>query len=251
MKTIDFSHFIERYLAGEMSEDEKVSFEKKLEGNETLRAEVELRKKTEAILGRQDILDLRSKLTAIEQDARKKEATVVPFRVSRPVVLRFAAAVAVLAVLGSVVIINDTHVTSDELVNRYYQKYEAPSSQRSGTAMSSEDFTLAMEFYNTNDFASAATMFRKVVEKDPLDMQSQLLNGVSNFEEKKYPEAKQSFVTVIDDNNNLFIETARWYLALCYIRTNDKAKAEEQLKLLVGEGGFYSKNSRKILKKIR
>jgi tetratricopeptide (TPR) repeat protein len=251
MKTIDFSHFIERYLADEMSEDEKLSFEKKLEGNETLRAEVELRKKTEAILRRQDILNLRSKLTSIEQNARKKEATVRTMRVTTPVVLRYAAAVAVLAVLGSVVIFNDTHVTSDELVSRYYQKYEAPSSQRSGNTMSSEDFSLAMEFFNTNDFASAATMFRKVVEKDPLDMQSQLLNGVSNFEDKKYPEAKESFVNVIDNNNNLFIETARWYLALCYIKTNDKAKAEEQLKVLVGEGGYYSKNSRKILRKIR
>ena len=37
MKTIDFSYFIERYNAGEMSESEKQWFLKELEGNEKLR----------------------------------------------------------------------------------------------------------------------------------------------------------------------------------------------------------------------
>ena len=45
MKTIDFSHFIEKYIAGEMGEDERNWFEKELEGNDNLRNEVDLRKK--------------------------------------------------------------------------------------------------------------------------------------------------------------------------------------------------------------
>ena len=55
MKTIDFSHFIERYIAGEMGEDEKQWFEKELEGNENLRSEVDLRKKTDLVLKNQNI----------------------------------------------------------------------------------------------------------------------------------------------------------------------------------------------------
>ena len=113
------------------------------------------------------------------------------------------------------------------------------------------DFTLALEFYNTNDYENAALFFSKVVESNPKDMQSVLLNGVSNFEDKKYPEAKMSFTTVINDNNNLFIETASWYLALCYLKTNENDKAISQLKKITEESGMYSKNARKILRKLK
>jgi hypothetical protein len=37
MKTIDFSYFIERYNAGEMSSDEEQWFNKELIGNDMLR----------------------------------------------------------------------------------------------------------------------------------------------------------------------------------------------------------------------
>ena len=54
MKTIDFSYFIERYNAGEMSEAEKQWFQKELEGNENLRKEVYLRKNTDKVLKNQE-----------------------------------------------------------------------------------------------------------------------------------------------------------------------------------------------------
>ena len=68
-----------------------------------------------------------------------------------------------------------------------------------------------------------------MLESKPNDMQVVLLKGVSNFEEKKYPEAKQSFGKVIDDKNNLYIDQAQWYLALCYLNTNETEKAKQLL----------------------
>ena len=68
---------------------------------------------------------------------------------------------------------------------------------------------------------------------------------------RNIPEAKLSFTTVIDDNNNLFIETARWYLALCYVKTNDTDKAIVQLTAIKEDGGIYSKDAGKILRKLK
>ena len=70
MKTIDFSHFIERYIAGEMSEEEKAWFERELLGNESLSAEVELRRKTDIVLKNQDVVSLRNKLSQIDKRRR-------------------------------------------------------------------------------------------------------------------------------------------------------------------------------------
>jgi hypothetical protein len=82
-------------------------------------------------------------------------------------------------------------------------------------------------------------------------MQSVLLNGVSNFEEKKYPEAKQSFTKVINDDSNLFVETAEWYLALCYLKTDERDKAVKQLNIIKKEGGIYGDDAKKILRKLK
>ena len=249
MKTIDFSHFIEKYLAGEMGEEEKKWFEKELEGNSNLRSEVNLRKKTDQVLKDQNVVSLRNKLSDIEK--KRREVNVEVRNVRKPAYIRYAAVIAAVAIIGSVLLFTGNNTGSDEVISRFYKTYEPPASQRSGQIAANADFTLALEFYNTNDYANAALFFSKVVESNPKDMQSVLLNGVSNFEDQKFPEAKLSFATVIDDNNNLFIETARWYLGLCYIKTNETDKAISQLTTITNDGGIYSKNARKILRKLK
>jgi tetratricopeptide (TPR) repeat protein len=248
MKTIDFSYFIERYNAGEMSDAEIQWFQKELDGNEKLRKEVLLRKHTDDILKEQSIVSLRNKLSEIE----RKRASDIPKRSSRkPVYIRYAAAIAGLAIIGSIVLFNGKSLSSDQIIENYYKTYQAPASQRSGSSQSNPDFVLALEFYNTSDYARAATLFSKVIESNPKDMQSVLLSGVSNFEDKKYPEAKQSFVTVISDNNNLFIETAEWYLALCLVKTGEKEKAITLLNKVKNEEGIYSKDAKQIIRKLK
>lgn len=251
MKTIDFSHFIEKYLAGEMGEDERKWFEKELEGNKNLSSEVNLRKNTDLILRDQNVISLRNKLSHMEKKRKEKEADITAKRSHKPAYIRYAAVVTALAVIGSVILFTGRNNNSDEVISRFYKTYDPPASQRSLQSVENADFSLALEFYNTNDYANAALFFSKVVESNPKDMQSVLLNGVSNFEDQKYPEAKISFTTVINDNNNLFIETARWYLALCYIKTDETVKAVNQLESIAGENGIYSKNARKILRKLK
>ena len=248
MKTIDYSYFIERYNAGEMSETEKQWFEKELEGNEKLRKEVSLRKHTDEVLKGQNILTLRAKLAAIE---RQRTATVPIKKSKNNVVLKYAAVIAVLVIFGSITMFSGKNLSNEKILTQYYKSYQAPAFQRSGLNEVNSDFVLALEYYNTHDFKNAAILFNKVVSANPKDMQSVLLNGVSNFEDSKYPEAKQSFKTVINDNNNLFIETAEWYLALCYVKTDENSKAIDQLKKIKSEGGIYSKDAGKIIRKLK
>ncbi|TAL79242.1 MAG: tetratricopeptide repeat protein [Bacteroidetes bacterium] len=248
MKTIDFSYFIERYNAGEMSDTEKQWFRKELDGNEKLRQEVNLRKQTDIVIKDQNIMSLRNKLMEIEKG---RNANVAVKSSKKRIYLKYAAFVAGLAVIGSIALFSGKNLSSDEIINLYYKTYQAPTSQRSGLSELNTDFFLALEFYNTRDYEKAAALFNKVVENNPNDMQSVLLSGVSSFEERKYPEAKRSFVKVINDNDNLFIETAEWYLALCYVNTDEKEKAIQTLEAIKNDGGIYGKDARKILRKLK
>jgi tetratricopeptide (TPR) repeat protein len=248
MKTIDFSYFIEKYSSGEMNDTEKQWFEKELEGNKKLRMEVDLRKHTDNVLKNQNIISLRSKLSEIE----KRRAVNVPVSNSKKLGnLRYAAAVALLLIIGSVTLFHDKNLSNEDILNRYYKAYEPPTVQRSGSAIVNEDYSLALEFYNIHDYEKAAELFTKVLENNPRDMQSALLNGVSNFESNKYPEASSSFADVINDNNNLYIDQAQWYLALCYVRTDEKDKAVRQLETIKKGNGIHSKDATKILRKLK
>ena len=249
MKTNDFSYFIERFNAGEMSEAEKQWFRKEIEGNQELRNEVNLRKRTDNILKNQDVMSLRTKLAKIEN--QRKEVSQPAEGLKKATYIRYAAVFTGLILIGSIALFSGKNLSSEKIMKQYYKVYEPPTNQRSAQAGGDTDFSLAIEFYNTHDYEKAAVLFSKVLEKKPNDMQTVLLKGVANLEEKKYPEAKQSFGKVIDDKNNLYIDHAQWYLALCYLNTDETAKAKELFKIIAKENGIYKDDAKKIIRGLK
>jgi len=247
MKTNDFSYFIERYNSAEMSDSERQWFLKELDGNEKYLKEVNLRKRTDEILKSQNIISLRGKLSEIE----KKREAYIPVRNSKKrVSLNYAAIIAALVIIGSLTMFSGRNLSNDEIMNRYYKSYEPPTVQRSAQSGTNADYTMALKFYNTRDFEKAAIFFNKVVKSNPKDMQSTLLNGIANLENNKYPEAKQSFGNVINNDSNNYIDQAQWYLALCYVKTDEREKAIVQLEIIKKEGGVYRNNAKKIIRKL-
>jgi tetratricopeptide (TPR) repeat protein len=247
MKTIDFSYFIERYNAGEMDDAEKQWFTKELKDNEKLRKEVELRNSTDAILRNQDLMNLRNKLSAIEK--RREEANPVR-RSGRAINIKYAAAIAGFILIGSIALFSHRKMSNDEIMDRYYKPYVATTSTRSEEVVKNRDYKLALEYYNIHDYRNAAMYFTKVLKNEPGNMHSELLNGISNFEIQNYPEAEGSLSKVISDNNNYYIDHAQWYLALCYIRTDEMPKAIEQLAIIEKSKTIYRKDAKKILRSL-
>jgi tetratricopeptide (TPR) repeat protein len=248
MKTIDFSYFIERYNAGEMNETEKQWFRKELETNEKLREETNLRAKTDRVLADYNSLLLRNKLRAIENQ-RAEAMRAAPKR--RHVAIRYAAAIAGLMMLGSVFFFHDRELTPEEILDKYKTTFESATASRSGEVIADPDYLAAMEYYDVRNFREAAILFSKIIEGDPGDMNVMMLYGVSNYEEKNYPVARESFKTVVDDSQNLFIEAAEWYLALCHIQTNETDKAISGLQKIASSESSYKKQARKLLRDLK
>jgi tetratricopeptide (TPR) repeat protein len=249
MKAIDFSYFIERYNAHEMSIAEELWFKKELERNDKLRKEVNLRKCADDVLRKQNVMALRNKLSEIENLRRETKKSAG--RTKKSVYIKYAAVFAGLVLLGSIALFSGKNLDNEKIMKRYYKVYEPPTGQRSAIAGTDADFTLALEFYNTRDYEKAAILFNKVLKSKPEDMQTVLLIGVSNFEEKKYPEAKQTFGKVIDNKNNLFIDQAQWYLALCYLNTNENEKAKQLFSIIAKDNGIYKKEANKIIRGLK
>ncbi|MBG0859031.1 MAG: tetratricopeptide repeat protein [Bacteroidales bacterium] len=248
MKTIDFSYFIERYNAGEMSETEKEWFEKELEGNRKLRDEVEFRKKADHVLKNHDIIQLRSKLAEIE---KKRAAEVQGKNHGKNFNMKYAAVIAGLLALGSIAIFTGRNLPDNEIFDRYYKTYEAPSNVRSGQVEIDKQYQDAMDYYVVKEYKIAAELFLKVLEKAPEDMNVTLLYGISNFEQRNYPVAKKSFSKVIDNNNNLQFEDAQWHLAFCYMKTGEQDKAIELFNEIRKSNSIYKQDAKQILRRMR
>lgn len=248
MKTIDFSYFIERYLAGEMSEAEKLWFLKELDGNENLRKEVELRKNTDAVLRNQDVINLRGKLHSIEM---KRQADISDSKPGKRYRIGYTVAAGALLISVALVLFTTNRLSDDEILDQYYKTYEVSTVSRAGDLAPNTDYDLAIEYYRIHDFKNAAIYFNRVLESEPGNMHSALLNGVSNFEISNYPEANKSFVRVINDNNNLYIDHAQWYLALCYIKTGEREMAVERLMVVKASKSVYSKDASRVLKALK
>ncbi|MBN2633363.1 MAG: tetratricopeptide repeat protein [Bacteroidales bacterium] len=248
MKTIDFSYFIERYNSGEMNETEKEWFLREIEGNKLLRDEVELRAKTDRVLNETSVLRMRNKLHAIEMQRSAPPIRTVRRKHSP---IRYAAAVGAVIVAVSIFLAGNRTLPADELIDRYHKPYETIASARSFSDSPDRDYLTALDYFNIHDYGNAADYFLKVIDKAPGDMESTYLYGVSSFEEENFPVASNSFNKVIDNNDNLYIEDAQWYLAMCYLKTDETDKAVEQLSIISKTESLYRKQARKILKHIK
>jgi hypothetical protein len=210
---------------------------------------VNIRRRTDQILENRNIRSLKNKLSAIEEKRRGEESySLMPHLQAY---LKYAAVFLGIIFLGSASLYFGSRLNSNQVIERYYKVYEPATSQRSGQSIPNDDFMVALNLYNTQEYGKAAILFSKVVESNPEDMQSELLNGLSNFEDKKYPEAKNSFVNVIDNKNNFFVETAKWYLALCYVKTNEREKAILLLENIGKENGIYRKDAKNIIRRYK
>jgi TolA-binding protein len=241
MKTIDFSYFIERYNAGEMDPTEKKWFNKELEGNESLQKELLLRKKTDHILERQDIVSLRNKLVSIEKSRKEELVKNGKNKVPR---LRYAAIFTGLVIIGSLAFLSFNKQSPETIYNKYYQVYENPGTSRSGET----SFTEAIEYFNNKQFVKALEGFQAYLKNNPGSSRYEFLSGVSNMEIKNFPDAKLSFNKVIDRGGNQYTEDANWYLAMCYIATHDKVMARTQLRKIADSESLYRSKARIILR---
>jgi hypothetical protein len=68
------------------------------------------------------------------------------------------------------------------------------------------------------------------------------------MEIRSFPDAELSFKKVINKKINSYTADANWYLAMCYIATEDKVMARYQLRNIVKSESIYENKAKKILR---
>ena len=237
---------VEEYIDGELNESEIFAFEKLLSSNNKVKRDYLLSASVNEAIMEYDVMELRDTMHDIfieEPEVRRLQPAF-----NRRKMLYAAASVAMVMAVGGAVKYLQHGPNNEDIFQKFYSPYETTISYRSGNTETDRLLMRAMECYEAHDYDKALVLFEEVLKDREGDMSLNLYSGISYMEEEKYTNASKSFNEIIDHNDNLFVEQAKWYLSMCYIKTNEDKKAEVLLRELIEQKSYYKDLASKVLK---
>lgn len=251
---MNFTGYIDRYLDGTMSQSELKWFQKELEGNAQLQDDLRMQKKLNFLISDQKTISLQAQLESIHNDLFKDEKVGKGFTSqSKKKFLYTTMAVAASCVFFFVIITKQSSVDIDK--NNIYTEYFKPADigmvfRTSSDNVINSDLRSAMTLYESKKYKQAINIFEDILNKDSSRIGLNLYSGISHMEVKEYEEANKNFNKIINHKANAFIESAQWYLGICYLMTDDNEKAKEVFADISKSTSYYKKDAKRILKKM-
>ena len=239
---------IEKYIDGDLVGKELLDFQDLLSTDKDIARDYNLSLEINNAIHEQDVMALRETMDYMYHDETVKR---IPNVFSGRRKYYAAASIALLVAAGGLVQkLTKPSLNNNALYEIYYAPYDATISYRSGNTEVDRVLLKAMERYEEHDFANALVLFEEVVQSHEDDMAVKLYTGISYMEEEKYQKATNSFNKIITNNNNLFIEQAKWYLSMCYIKTGKNSDAIHVLNELIQDKSTYKDQANGVLKQI-
>jgi len=248
MNDKDFDR-LENYLDGELNENEILDLEQDLMDDLDLEMELNLHKEINEAIMEEDVMDLRSKLEAIEIPSTTEEKRKMKFhgkwRIAAASMILFIGVASVYYMLGN------KSYTNEEVFMNYYKPYSIVINTRSAETTDNDQVLVqALKSYESKDYRAALSLFQSILDKDSTNLTSNFYSGISNIQVKEYPKANKNFTRVLDHKNNLFIEQSEWYLGFCYLMTDEREKAKVTFNSIAEGNSFYRTKAKEILNKL-
>jgi tetratricopeptide (TPR) repeat protein len=243
---------IDAFLENELAEDDNASFFEEMANDKDLKAEVNLIRELNASLGEKDIIQLRGELEQISKDAFRQESkSILPVnRLPRKFRIAGIAAAVLVLLLGVSPVMK---YMSESGITPYEQFYDQPSSLsafRSADADAVNLMSKGFDLYNQGDYNKALLVFHDVLKINENMPSARFYSGASYQGISQFSNAIIEYDKVIEQNNNLFVEQAEWYRALCYLGLDDRDNASSSLYAIMEKKGFYKEKAQRVLARL-
>ncbi|MCK5171657.1 MAG: tetratricopeptide repeat protein [Bacteroidales bacterium] len=241
---------IEKYIDGDLEGKELLDFKELLSTDNDIKRDYNLSMEINNSIIEDDVMALRETMDYMYQEEFKVKRIPQVFTKRR---FYYAAASAALLIAtgGLVQRLISPNLDNNAVFEKYYAPYDVTVTYRSGNIEVDRLLLNALERYEEKDYEQALILFEEVLKTRENDMAISLYSGISYMEEEKYQKATKSFNNIITDNDNLFIEQAEWYLAMCYLKTEKTDKAQNVLNEIIKEESYYKDQATKVLKDIK
>lgn len=269
MKT-DRTKILDDFLTGKLTGRERMDFEKELETNAGLRNELQLERDLNNVIINEDVDLFREKLIAVRNGMDKKQLDGSPVKSNgngigsvkkrnlfsigtKQTWFLVAASIVVMAAIFSFLFhFTNKSYTDRELYAMYYEPYQSDIVDRSNNELDNSLLLTGIDAYNKGDYLKSSDLFNAVLIEEPENMVARFYGGISNLQNDETQEAIAGFQYIINNNGFLFVEQARWYLALTLLKsdTDQQDKALELLKELRDNNGDRSEDAVGLIEKI-
>ncbi len=262
-----YTEIIGKYLNGELKGEELEAFKEKLKIDTLLQQELKLEQDLNEIILDEDVLGFRKELVDIRQEMKNDKGQSEGKGKDETIEIKLgdrnqfsgkwyllAASIAIMVGLaGYFYFIQNQTYSNERLFAQYYSVYPSDIAERSDEISPSDSFILGLIEYEEGNFNEASRFLSLAVENDDQNFPAHLYLGVSFLEMGSLSKAIKGFNIIINDRNNLFVDQAKWYLALTYIKADDEKYQKEIHDLLgsiIQENGDRAKEAKEILGKI-
>jgi len=255
MKTLekDLFELIDEKLSGELDGVELEDFDKDLKDDPELMAEFELHKEIDEAIQESEVIELRKKLDLVHDLTQNKKQPGLLRTILRHKLSRIAAAsFVVLLIITSLSLYflrPDGNMSNDSLFKIYYQPDAALLIR--GTDSQNATLIQAFQLYENKEYTSAIDLFSQVLQTDGENIPVQFYSGISYIELGQYRDALYPFKFIMANQQNLYVERAEWYAALCYLILNENENAVDLFRKISHSQSSYKDKAHAILKDIQ
>lgn len=249
----DLFELIDEKLSGELRGEELEAFDRDLMNDAELMAEFELHKEIDEAIQESEVIELRKKLDLVHDLTQNKKQPGLLRTILRHKLSRIAAAsFVVLLIITSLSLYflrPDGNMSNDSLFKIYYQPDAALLIR--GTNSQNATLIQAFQMYENKEYDNALKLFSNVLDTDKENIPVQFYSGISYIELGQYQNALHPFNFIMDHKQNLYVERAEWYAALCFLKLNDNDNAVELFRKISLSSSSYKDKAHEILKSIQ
>jgi tetratricopeptide (TPR) repeat protein len=234
--------FMEGYLQGTLSSEERKDFEERLRNDPEFQKEFDSFRLSYSAIILESRKEVKQRLQQEDAGASAPKGRVVNWRyVSIGIAASIVLAVLLVQIYRS--------PSPDKLYLSYHETYPnvvAPIERNETTV---DSYKKAFQLYEQKEYSNALEQFRVILKDSATSSSVNLYAGLCALELNDPTTAVSYFEAVIASSPNDFSETAKWYAALAYLKAGNKEKAIFYLDQLKDDS-FYHARARDLMKEL-
>lgn len=141
-------------------------------------------------------------------------------------------------------------IKNAELFASNYQPYKIVSKQLRSATDKEPGFNEAVDLYKSQNYGKASLLLKNKINMGDESAKTIFLYALTLIENEDYNQAILEFKDIIAQFDNYQIES-KWYLSLCYLKTDKTDKAVSLLTELSSTKNYYRERALKLLDKIK
>jgi len=241
---------IEKYLDGNMTDQETTEFELRVEVDPQLATQMENERNARRLITAAGRLELKTTLDTVDAEMRASQlVTSDQGGKIMPLWMKRALPIAAMAIvfLGLFQLLQTNSMTSSEVYDTYFNVYEAPSALRSTEGNKLVNWEKASQLYAEGNYREAISYFAKSESEVPGYL-TEFYKGMSNLslDGPYYQRAITAFDKVLATDND-YVEQAQWYKAFALFQIQDKEEVTQLLEEIVANKSYNHEKAAALL----